>query len=130
MPPTDASRSGHDAVMRFSGLDGADTWLQVIRTLHTTVMDIARLEGTPPEQVVFEAEVDSTPKWIRWLGLWRSEATALISLCEAGVLAEADEPHHQSSLPKFRMPDPHGVGRALEELGVTAERTRARRVQY
>jgi hypothetical protein len=116
--------------MRFSALDGADTWVQVIRTFHTAVMDIARLEGMPPEQVVFEAEVDSTPKWRRWLGLWRSETAALISLCKAGVLAEADESHHQSSLPKFRMRDPDGVGRALEELRVTAEGTPARRVQY
>lgn len=109
--------SGYDAVMQVAAREDAKSLLPVLRVYHMAVTLIARRSGDAPSEVEFSpGAVESRPTGFKWLGRWQSEDPGLIPLCDEGVLERVDQPHDSASQGFFRMPDPDGVGRALDEL--------------
>jgi hypothetical protein len=91
-------------------------------------MILAREGGYPPSEARFTAAVRHKPKR-KWKRGWRRDKAGLMPLCDAGILtrlSNLDRVKMGGSRPDpsvdwFRMPDPDGVERALDELHVTLD---------
>jgi hypothetical protein len=115
--------SGYDAVMQLAARKDPELWLAIAGACHDSLMrDSARM-GLAPAEVAFSNEGMSSKRVTRfsWLRGWRREDPGLTPLCDVGVLAR----HSDGS---FYMPDPDGVGRALNELGLKVELTSRREI--
>ena len=123
--------SGYDAVMRVAAHEDADLWLPIIRMFHTLVVDTEARYGTAANELKFAPDgMEAKPTRIRWLRRWRTQDPGLLPLCDAGVLTEVDEVERPDRAHVFRMPDPDGVGRALDELRVRFEWRSTPRFEY
>jgi hypothetical protein len=113
--------SGYEAVMQVAAREDAEFWLSITRGFHTYAIYDARQDGIAADEVEFSFEMASPPARLRWLRRSQEEdpASRLIPLLDAGVRARAGESSHHDSRNLFRLSDPDGVGRPLDELQVS-----------
>lgn len=112
--------SGYEAVMQIATQEDADFWLPLTRGFHSYVTRHARHDGTAADEVEFSFDWTSRSTISRWLrGAPKEDAAVrLTPLIDAGVLAKVGESERHDSDNFYRLPDPDGVGRALDELQV------------
>jgi hypothetical protein len=112
--------SGYDAVMQVAANEDAEFWLSLTRGFHSYVTRHARRDGIAADEVEFSFDWTSRSTISRRLRRSPNEdaAVRLIPLIDAGVLAKAGDSDRDDSGNFYRLPDPDGVGRALDELQV------------